>query len=542
MWAALHASACVATIGDAPADRQPPLESPAPPFEPGEGRIRRLTSAQYANVIRDIVGPEIVLPPRLEADTDVGGLLEVGGGLNTISARGVEQYEAAAYSIAEQALAHPDVRARILPCEPVAAVDTACATAFVNAFGHRAFRRPLLAVESELLVEVASLAATTLGSFDDGVVYAMAAMLQSPSFLFRTEIGDEDPDAPGWRRLGGYEIASRLSFFFWNTTPDPALLEAAANGALDTDEGIAAEIDRLLEDPRIYDGVRAFFSDMLRLRALDSLDKDPEIFVHMSAELGASAREETLLGIEHLVFDLDGDYRDLLTTRTAFLDRRLAAIYDLPAPAREGFAEQQLPEAGLRRGLLGQVSFLAANAHATTSSATLRGKFIREVLLCAAIPPPPANANTALPEPTEDAITLRDRVSVHMRSPSCRGCHQLMDPLGLAFENFDGIGRYRDTEGGVFIDATGDLAGVPFDDASQLAELLHDHPDVPRCLVRTMYRYANGRVEVSGETEPLRELTRTFEAEGYRVPAMMRAVAGHPSFYRTIPPEGTEED
>ena len=261
----------------------------------------------------------------------------------------------------------------------------------------------------------------------------------------------------------------------------------------------------------------------------------------MSPEVGPSAREETLLGLERLVFEIDGDFRDILTTRETFLNRRLAAIYDVPAPVREGFGLTELPEDGLRMGLLGQVSFLAPNAHATSSSATLRGKFIREVLLCAAIPPPPANANTALPEPSGTALTLRDRSEEHMQSGSCRGCHQLMDPMGLSLENFDGIGRYRTTDHGVLIDASGELNGVAFADAEELGYLLHDHPDVPRCLVRTMYRYATGRLEASGETQALRQLTDAFTADGYRVKDLMREVALHRSFRHAVAPDGTPE-
>jgi hypothetical protein len=537
----LGLSACVGSIGDPPADDQPPLQPAAPPFEPGESGLRRLTVEQYENAIRDVLGDEIVVPTSLEPDSAVEGLVALGAGLTTISSRGVEQYETAAYSIADQAMSTPEVRARILPCTPSGAGDAECARAFVERFGRRMFRRALEAAEVDALVGVATQAATTLGTFDLGIEYAMAAILQSPSFLFRTELGEPDPDAAGWLRYDGYELATRLAFFFWNTVPDEALLDAAESGELEADEGLAAQVERLLADDRLHAGVRAFFTDMLRLKALDDLTKDPTVFVLMSPEVGPSAREETLLGVEHLVFDLEGDYRDLLTTRTAFLNRRLAAIYDVPAPAREGFGEAELPEDGLRMGLLGQVSFLAANAHAESTSATLRGKFIREVLLCASIPPPPAMQNVALPEPSPDALTLRDRSLQHVQNGTCRGCHQLMDPMGLSLENFDGLGRYRETDHGAVIDASGELNGIPFENAEGVGYILHDHPDVPRCLVRTMYRYATGRLEASGETEALRQLTDTFESDGYRVKDLMREIALHRSFRLATAPAGTEE-
>lgn len=537
----VSASACVASIGDPEADDAPPIEPAAPAFTPAAGNLRRLTTEQYRNVIKDLLGPDIVVPPRIEPDARIEGLLAVGAGITSFSDRGVEQFESAAYDIARQALAPGPSRDRLVPCQPWFVIDPGCAEAFVRPFGRAAFRRPLTEQEVQSFVDVAGYAAPRLGDFYRGLEFAMAAMLQSPYFVFRVEIGEPDPANPGRFRYDAYELATRMSFFAWNSTPDAALIDAAENGVLDTDEGYAQELARLLADERARGGVRAFFADMLRLAELEQLNKDPVVYVHFSPEVGQSAREETLLGVEHLVFDRRADYREFLTTRTSFVDRQLASIYNVPAPTLLGHGQVEFPSGGLRAGFLGQVSFLGLQAHAASSSATLRGKFVREVFLCAAIPPPPANANTAIPEATEAAPTLRDRVLVHFENPTCRSCHQLMDPMGLAFENFDGIGRFRTTENDARIDPSGSLNGTYFEDAAALAEVLYEEPDVPRCLVRTMYRYATGHVEVTGETAELRALTDAFASVQYDVLELMRLVAMRPGFRTALPPDSTEE-
>lgn len=540
---ALASSACVATIGDPPADDAPPLTPAAPPFDPSEANLRRLTTEQYRNVIRDLVGDEVVIPTRIEPDTRIEGLLSVGAGVTTFSDVGVEQFESAAFDIASQALAPGPTRDRIVPCTPrTLIVDPGCASTFVRTFGRRAFRRPLTEDEVASYVRVANEAAGHLSGFYKGLVYAMAAILQAPSFVFRVELGHPHPDDPSRYVYDGYELATRLAFFAWNSTPDDALLDAAEAGVLDTDEGYAREVDRLLADERARVGVRAFFADMLRLADLDRLNKDPDVYVHFSPDVGASAREETLLGIDRLVFERHADYRELFTTRETFVDRKLASIYDLPAPTLEGHGLIELPGSTPRVGFLGQVAFLGLQSHAASSSATLRGKFVREVFLCAAIPPPPANANTAIPEATEDAPTLRDRVLVHFENPTCRACHQLMDPMGLAFETFDGIGRFRTEENGAAIDPSGSFNGTYFEDAAALAQVLHDQPDVPRCFVRTMYRYATGHVEVAGETSEIRELTDEFATAGYDVLSLARSVALRPGFRTASPPDSLEEN
>jgi hypothetical protein len=286
----------------------------------------------------------------------------------------------------------------------------------------------------------------------------------------------------------------------------------------------------MLASPQARVGLRNFVTEYLRLDQLDQLSKDPTIFTHFNPDVGPDAREETLRDFEHQVFDLDGDYRDLFTTRRTFVNPKLASLYEVAAPTAKGFAEVELPADIPRRGLLGQVSFLSLYAHPTSSSATLRGKFIRTVLLCGVVPPPPVNVNTALPEPSATALTLREREKVHLSDPFCAGCHLQMDPIGLGFENFDGLGGYRKKDHGALIDPSGDLDGAAFTGAVELATRVRNHPALGRCFARRLYEYATSFVELPAEAPVLSALSEDFKASGYRVKSLMLTISTSPGF------------
>lgn len=506
---------------------EPAVEpAPTPDYEPSPGRLHRLTSSQYRHAIADVFGDDIVPPPQLEPVRRIEGLEAIGAATGSISARGVEQYEEAAFSIAEQVLAPG--RASV-PCAPSGVTDDACTASYLRQLARRLWRRPVARDELAQLVDIAHRSSTTLGDYREGLTYALAALLQSPHFLFRTEIGQVQ-DTSDWRRLDPFEVAERLSFFLWDTLPDDALLEAAARGDMSDPEAYALQVDRMLADPRSRQGVRAIFTDMLELDRLDGLRKDPTVFAHMSPEVGPAAREETLRVVEDIVFDRQADYREIFTTRTTFINRKLASIYGVPAPAREGFARYEHESSTQRSGILGHVSTLALHSHVTASSATLRGAFVRRTLLCGEIPPPPADVDTSIPEPLPGALTLRDRVRRHLEVASCAGCHARMDPLGLGLENFDALGRFRSTDNGADIDASGTLDGVFYRNPIEMGAALAGDPSATRCLTLTLHRYATGRRESRRDGEPIGDLDSAFAASGYRVLTLLRAIAVHPSF------------
>lgn len=501
-----------------------------PEVEAAAPVMPRLTYSQYVHTVDDLFGEGLVLPTSLEPDTRVEGLFAVGASVTSLSSLGVERYESAAFSIAEQVLGDPERHAALVPCTPLAAVDSDCARQTLAAFGPKAWRRPLSDAELQALVSLADTSASTLDDFDDGLSFALAAVLQSPYFLFRPELGEDDP--AGGRRYTSHELASRLSYFLWDGPPDTELYAAAASGALLTDEGLGEQVARMLADDKAHRGTRAFFTDMLELDQLDSLTKDPNVYVYMSSQLGPSAREQTLLDAESIVFEQDTDFRTFLTSTTTHLDRTLAALYDVAAPEREGFGEMKLPDASGRRGFLGHASFLALQSHATSTSVTKRGKFIREVILCQTLPSPPAGLNTAIPEASEELVTMRDRVDQHLTDPTCAGCHIAMDPIGLGFENYDGVGRWRTQEGGETIDASGDLDGSTFSDGWDLAGEVADHPNFTPCVNETLVQFALGRVVGEGETELVDWHAAGFAQEGYRLRWLMEDIVMGPAFRR----------
>lgn len=499
----------------------PDIDAPTP-------ALKRLTTPQYANALRDLFGAGLVLPASLEPDQRIEGLYSVGAARTSISSYGVEKYESAAFSVAGQVMEDEHRRARWVTCAPTDIVDDACAGEVLSDLGEHAWRRPLTTAELDTVVSLADEAASELGDFHAGLEFGIAALLTSPHFLYRVELGDE-ADAPPHAH-GNYEMASRLAFFLWNTIPDRELLEAAAAGELTTDAGIASQVDRMLADDRARDGVRGLYTEMLHLDELDELNKDTVVFTYMRDTLGPAAREETLLGIEAIAFEEDGSYLELFDTQRTFLNRELAALYDVPAPVEDGFGETWLPVDGGRTGFFGHASFLALNAHAVSTSVTLRGIFVREVLLCQDIPEPPANADTSIPEVDASSPTMRDRIAVHLEVEECASCHRLTDPIGLGFENFDGLGRWRLTENGAPIDPSGELDGVAFADGEDLGQTVAQHPRAPACMTRTALQYATGGLVDHIDADLLDWHTLGFESEGHRILWLLRDVALSPAF------------
>lgn len=539
----LGCEAAPAVVPDAGVDAPP--APPPPPFIPAAVNLRRLTQSQYANALHDLFGEAVVVPRALEPDLVREGSRAVGASDTSVSARGTEQYQDAAYAVAEQVLRNPERRAALVPCAPSGPDDMTCAATFARTAGRRVWRRPLTEEEVTRVATLTTRAGTTLMDFHRGAEYGLAALLQAPDFLFRAELGVDAMARMGERRYAGYDLAARLSFFLWDSTPDDALLDAAQSGAIDTPAGLEREVDRMLQSPKARRGLRAFVSDWLQLAKLDELSKDATIFPSFSADLGASAREEVLRNAEALTFDRPADFRDFFTSRETYVNRRLAAIYGVQFPVREASATQfervTLPSSTPRRGFLGSVAFLALEAHPVSTSPTLRGRFVREALLCNTIPMPPVNVNTAIPAPSPALRTLRERLGAHVAVASCRGCHSFIDPPGLAFEHFDGIGRYRASDNGVTIDASGALDGRSYRDAAEFAAVLHDHWQLPECIVRRAYRHAWGQVESPRQREETQRLQERFVASGYQLRALLREVALGENFRRAAPPANTTD-
>ena len=494
--------------------------------------MRRLTQEQYRQSIADIFGADIKVAGRFEPDVRLEGLLAVGSSEVSITPAGFEQYNAMARAVAAQVIDETH-RETLVPCRPAApkAADDACAAKFLSQTGRLLWRRPLSDAELRVHVEEASAAAKTLGGFYPGLEFALAGLLVAPEFLFRVE-------APGKNgQLDAFSKASRLSFLLWNTTPDDLLLDAAARGDLDSAKGLTRQVDRLMTSPRFEAGVRAFFTDMLGFDQFEELSKDSVIYPAFSSRVAGDAKEQTLRTISDHLIARRGDYRDLFTTHQTFVTRALGAVYRIPVSVPTGWEAFEFPAGDPRAGLLTQISFVAVHSHPGRSSPTLRGKAVRELLLCQTVPAPPNNVDFAIVQDTNNPKfkTARERLTAHRTEAMCAGCHKITDPIGLALENFDAIGQYRDRENGVAIDASGDVAGAPFKDAAGLGKVLHDDPAATSCLVNNVYKYAMGRKATPGENAWVAQLHKNFAADGYRLPDLLRRIATDKAFYTITP-------
>lgn len=501
--------------------------------------IRRLTRTEFTNTVRDLLGYEGAgadLPP----DPITGGFDNNTEGLG-VTVQLAERHLLAAEKIAGWATA-PERLDATLGCGPgIDAADDAaqdeCVRDWLARFGRLALRRPL--DEAEIDGFIATYTRGKLTSFADGVADALTRLLLSPSFWYRVELGTPVPGEPGVVRLGGFELASRLSYFLWQSGPDELLLDAAAQGQLETSAQLAAQVDRMLADPRARATVRELLGQLFELEQIAGFNK-----VDVPADLGPLMAAETDTFLEHVVWDSQGGLTELLTATYSFVPPALSWIYglgpDAYPPGTDMLGTEPLrvdlnPEQ--RAGLLTHASQLAIRAFPAGTRPIIRGKFVRERLLCAVVPPPPPGANNVAPPP-DPTKTTREQYEAHASDPKCSGCHETFDDLGFAFEHYDHAGRFRLTEFGLDIDASGQIASPavgPFEDGVELAHQLADSDVVRRCFVTQVFRFSFGRLEVTDDACVLDRLDQGFAASETDILALLRAIASDESFlYRTV--------
>jgi hypothetical protein len=404
----------------------------------------------------------------------------------------------------------------------------ACVAGFIRDFGKRAWRRPLTPTEqSELL-------ALFQGQTDatTGFRLVLQALLVSPSFLYRSEVGVTVPGET-YHALTSWEMASRLSYFFTGTMPDAELIAAAEADSLVTPAQVETQARRLLATETAKEQVADFFSGWLNLRALDRLERDSSQFPSWDSRLPMLFHEETRAFATHVVFDPAGNLETLLTAPFTYGDPSLAAYYGGTASApNDVITRIELPP-NQRAGLLTQASFLATHAKEIETDPVARGKFVRERLLCQGIPAPSADLMVTAPEITPGSTT-RERFAQHLADPACAGCHTLIDPIGLAFEHYDPIGQWREQEHGVEIDASGELTAsdVPgaYDGVVEMAAKLAQSAMVSECFVRYWFRFAFGRGESDDEGLRMATITKTFDSEAQRIQELLIVLTQTPDF------------
>jgi hypothetical protein len=517
--------------------------------------LRRLTHSQYNNTVRDLLHDFSRPADRFPPEDFVNGFK------NQLRTQGIPPLVAEAYSGAAEKLALNAFRAGdvngLIPCnpskssglppassrgKPVPAIDTRCRDQFVRSFGQRAFRRPLTEAELDRYTALFTAQTAQTGKsaqFLDGARVVVEAMLQSPKFLFHAEGGDGT--------FRDYEIASRLAYFLWDTMPDQRLFEAANAGELRTADGIERVARRMLDRPPARQAVDEFFAEWLRFdRALGSV-KDRRRYPEFTPELAAMMVQETRMLLDDLVWN-DRNFMEAFTADYSFLNSELARLYGVPAPSGE-FERVPFPADSHRSGLLGQASFLAANAGPVETSPTARGIFIREQLLCQHVPNPPPGVNTQIPEPEADhPLARRQRMQAHASNPMCASCHRLMDPIGFGLENYDASGRWRDSEVIEFegsgrraavrkvelpIDSQGEIAGLAdssFSEPRQIGRLLAGSSACQECVVKQLFRYAFGRLETRADRDTIKKTFAVFRDSGFKFKELLIALVRSPQF------------
>jgi hypothetical protein len=508
-------------------------------FGPSAGAYRRLTNAAFRNSLRDLLsGPVDV--GDLEPDSwSVGGLPTVGAAQVAISARGVDLYQSAIELATTQVFADVPRRDAVLGCAPASATDTACFQQFVTTFGRRAFRQPLTPVQVTRYTTLISEAAVALGDAYEGMRAGMQGLLLSPYFLYRLERGEPAAIANGFWQYTSREMASRLSYFLTNTTPDNTILDLADQNGLQTVESVRAQAERLLGSDAGRESIRNFAAELFQLEIIMGRPKDAMMYDEFTPELQDGMSREIPALYESVVFDGTQNALELFTTRNTFVNKELAALYGLPTTGLDStsLVAMTLPANGLRTGIMARAGLLTMFASQKEGSPTLRGKFIRELLLCEHIDLPPDGVNTMLPEsPPGTVLTRREKLELHRTDPSCAGCHALLDPLGLTLENFDAIGKFRETDQGEPLDVSGDLDETPFNGPVELGQLLASSPKVAPCMVRSIYRYGTGHVETPTELGLVNDLTASFAASGYKMRQLMVDLVTSDGFRYVAPP------
>ena len=395
--------------------------------------VRRLTYSQYNNTVRELLGDQSRPADRFPKEDFILGFT------NQLEGQGVTPLHAEAYGKAAERLARSAFRSgdhhALIPCEPTSATDAVCAEKFVRQFGLKAFRRPLTDDEADVYIGLFLRESSRTDDFLGGAKIVVEAMLQSSHFLFRVERGRGGP-------FEQYEIASRLSYFIWDTMPSDEMLRAAEQGKFSTVRQVEAAARRMLKDPLARSSMDEFLSQWMRFDRVLSATRDRRRFSEFNTEIAAAMVEETRRLFNHLVWN-DKNFMKFFTADYTFVSTDLARLYNLPPPPTE-FAKVRYPSDSGRSGVLGHGTLLVLTSKPAETSPTERGLFVRNKFLGHEIAPPPAGVNTVLPEVTQDSpMTNRQRLQLHLNSEACASCHRLIDPIGLGFEQYNGTVPYH---------------------------------------------------------------------------------------------------
>lgn len=509
-----------------------PMVLPPGAVSVGISPLRRLTSEQYRNTVRDLLLMKDAKDVVGTGDLPTDGSISERFSANTVG--GVQGVDAIKYAEIADKLATKaviDLQA-LLPCQ--ASGGEACATQFIQSFGKRAFRRPLQQPEVARMQKVFTAGAAG-GQFANGIKLVIQAFLQSPKFLYLVE--PVPADAAGKiLAVDNYAMATRLSYFFLNSMPDNELFRAADAGQLATAEGVAMQATRLTKDERFRETLGAFHGEWLELSVLDSADKDVMKFPVWTPALKTALAQQVRMFIEGVIQDGDGRVDTLLAGNFTWLSGPLYDLYGVTKPANLTAWTKVELDPKQRAGLFTQSGLMAGLAHEDRTSFILRGKLVREALLCDEIPPPPAGVDTSEMNIPATA-TAKERSEQHRRDPMCSSCHSVFDPVGFTFEGYDTVGRFRTTDAtGKPLDTIGKLEGTgkpgldgEYPDAIALMKKLGASPDVKECMTRMWLRFGLGRAEDPDDKVSLEAAYKVIKDSG-KIPDMLIALARSDAF------------
>jgi hypothetical protein len=472
-------------------------------IETAPSTMQLLTREQYLNTVRDLLGTDVDVASALPAGHEPATFGLVQGNVAQVD---LENYGKAAEVAAAAAVATSAKLDALAPCAAGVADKRVCARTFVETFGARVYRAPVAdAADIERHLLVYDIGAST--SYGHGIAMLLRAMLQAPRFLYRPEPATLDRVGPRAVKLTGYEVATRLSYAIWNTMPDARLTAAAASGALSTKDGVAGELAWMIRDPRGAKAVRRFLEGWIHLPAVETAVKDRQLFPDWNnVTFRASLRAQAQTFFDEVLGPAHGTLGSLFT-----LDR----------------------SDGSGKGLLTLPGLLGTLATATESSPIYRGKFVREQLLCQELPAPPPN----IPKPPDvpAGVSTREKFKQHQADPACSGCHRLMDPIGFGFEHYDAVGRYRTTDNGAPVDASGevvlsrDLDGK-FVGLAELGQKLSTSAEVEECVARQWFRYFLSRFEQDADRCSMKHVVDQFRAAGSNLNALPLALVKTDAF------------
>jgi len=530
--------------------------------------LRRISRVEYDNMVRDLIGDTTAPATAFVPESPMSdGVNFQANTYTSVSPLIVQQYAQAAETLAQAVVADTNrLNKVVLPCQTQ---DDACAQQFIAKFANRAFRGQLDATVAASLFQVYS-AVKAQFDFTTGIQAVITAVLESPRFLYVFEFGDGMPTGDVVL-LSSYEIAGRLALFLWRSVPDDTLMQAAAAGQLETPEQVEAQAARMLAPPaagqtsKALGAMNDFTTQWLQLQATATLGKDSQFSKwNGNAKLGAELQDEALSDVSQLVLADNGGLAELLTSPSSYVNPDLASFYGVAAGSgtavkvadaflaqgQTGFVKTDLTAVS-RAGILTSGGVLATQAHTTLPSSVLRGKLVREQILCNPIPPPPPNVPPA-PASVPDGGTTRSLFEAHETRAGCVTCHQYMDPIGFGFGHFDATGAYQAVDANGFdagppLDVTGQVNpmntgdfSATFNGATDLTTQLASAPQVAECFVVQELRYALSRIETKADACSAQQIYGAFSSSQLGVQDLMLALVKSDAFrYRSVENAGS---